>query len=488
MWEQIRANKRKAVWLIILMGSILLLMGYAIMEAVVPGAGPMGALIAAVIFVVQMLVYSLAGESILMAGLGARPLPREESPRLYNLVEEMQLASGLGYMPQIYLMDTDVPNAFAVGRKPETSIVAVTRGLMYRLNRDELQGVVAHEVAHLKNLDTRFMTLAGVMLGSIIIMSDMGMRMFFYGNRGRSRSSSRGRNDVGGHPAFLLIALLLVILGPIVAQLLYFALSRTREYLADASAAVYTRYPEGLASALHKIAGASGPASHSGFGEVNRAVAPMFIINPLQKNALAASDSMFSTHPPVIERIRVLRSMGGASFADYDQAFRSVRNTRKPVIGERTLAAGSAAVPVRAPSGEGSIMQPIQTRDETKAIVHAMYGYADLPCSCGARLKVPSTYREPTLRCIRCGQVHETPALTVHEDTMTPAEKRRKAKQEARNKRPAVLEYTRKSPGAWEGFPCECGKNVQLSPIFSADHVECRACGQIYRVNQPTTV
>src|SRR5690606_1077251 len=134
MWEQIRANKRKAFWLIFLMALILLGIGYTAGEAFYPGGGPIGLLIGLLVFFSQLGVYAVAGESVLMAGLGARELHREESPRLFNIVEEMQLASGLTYMPKIYLIDNDSPNAFAVGRKPETSAVAVTRGLMYRLN------------------------------------------------------------------------------------------------------------------------------------------------------------------------------------------------------------------------------------------------------------------------------------------------------------------------------------------------------------------
>lgn len=485
MWEQIRANKRKAFWLICLMALILVAMGWTVAEAFQPGSGAFGVLIALGILVTQLSVYALAGESVLMAGLGARPMPQEESPRLYNLVEEMQLASGLGYMPRIYIIDTDAPNAFAVGRKPETSIVAVTRGLVYRLNRDELQGVIAHEIAHLKNLDTRFMTLAGVMMGSIIIMSDLALRMFFYGGRGNSRAKSRGDNGGGGGQAqaiIFIIALVLIILGPILARVLYFALSRAREYLADASAAVYTRYPEGLASALMKIAGTANRPGAS-IGEVNRAVAPMFIVNPLKGNALTASDSVFSTHPPVVDRIRVLRSMGGASFADYDHAFQQIKNG-KHIIGQQTLSA-SAAVAKRPPSLETALgNEPIQTRDETKAIVHAMYGYADVLCQCGATLRVPSSYNESTLRCIRCGAVNATPAFPPPEVKLSHAERRRQAEMQQRQTQ-GPLEYTRKSPGVWEGFPCVCGTSIQLSPIFSGSSIECRKCGQIYRIHQP---
>lgn len=479
MWEQIRANKRKAVWLIILMGLILLVMGYVVGEVIGSGLGPFGMFIGLVILFLQLLMYAFAGESILMAGLGAREMTRDESPRLFNIVEEMQIASGLGYMPRIFLVDTDLPNAFAVGRKPQSSIVAVTRGLMYRLNRDELQGVIAHEIAHLKNLDTKFMTLAGVMLGTIVVMSDFAMRMLFYGGRGQRRSNSRGGNNDNVDPrvylAMLALALLLIILGPVLARLLYFALSRTREYLADASSAVYTRYPDGLASALIKISGSAGQPGTS-IGDANRAVAPMFIVNPL---SASGSDSMFATHPPVHDRVAILRGMGGASFVDYDNAFRSVKRGSH-VIGKHTLAESDRQA-IRPAFADD---EPLNTRDETKAIVHAMYGYATIDCECGARLKIPSTYNEPEVRCIRCGRVHAAPDFPSGEElSRTSDAQRRQNILQTRNNPPAILDYTRKAKGVWEGFPCQCGATIQLSPLFSAPTMLCRKCGTQWRIH-----
>jgi len=459
MWEQIRANQRKARWLIILMAAILLAIGYCVGEAFQQGFGPFGLLIGFFVFLTQLGVYAIAGESVLMAGMGAREMSREESPRLFNIVEEMQLASGLGYTPKIYIIDSDAPNAFAIGHKPEKSAVAVTRGLMYRLNRDELQGVIAHEIGHLKNLDTKFMTLAGVMLGSIIILSDMAMRMFFYGNRGSRRSNSRS-GEGGGQAQliFLVVAILLIILGPLLARLLYFALSRAREYLADASAAVYTRYPEGLASALLKIAGASQP-----LGDVNRAVAPMFIVNPL--SASGGGDSVFSTHPPLYDRVNVLRAMGGASFADYNAAFKGVRGNT--IIGKQTLAANKQQA-IRGASTEG----PLESRAETKVIVHQLYGYTAISCQCGARLSVPRSYMEPTIRCIRCGVANPVPDPEPY--IPRPGEP---------EPEPSFMDYTRKSTSGWESFPCECGNTIQLSPMFSAPMIQCRKCGTHVRVH-----
>lgn len=442
------------------MASLLLAVGYFAGEAYSPGFGLPGLLLGLAVFCVQLAVYALAGEAVVMSGLGAREMTREESPRLFNIVEEMQLASGLGYIPKIYIVDNDSPNAFAIGHKPSKSAVAVTRGLMYRLNRDELQGVIAHEIAHLKNLDAKFMTLAGVMLGSIIILSDMAMRMFFYGGRGRRRSDSRS-GEGGGQAQliFLVVAILLVILGPLLARVLYFAISRSREYLADASAAVYTRYPEGLASALQNIARSSTP-----IGEVNRTVAPMFIVNPLQ--ASGGSDSMFSTHPPLEDRIGILRSMGGASYSDYNKAFAGTKG--KSIIGERTLRESSGQ-DIRSASAEG----PLETRSETKTTVHRLYGYTTIDCTCGAKLNVPGTFMENNVRCIRCGQQNELPPLAERAmiqpivPTVAPD----------KSAKLPVREYTRQEPGQWETIPCECGNQIELSPSFSAPTISCRKCG-----------
>lgn len=475
MWEQIRANRRKAVWLILLMVLLMLALGYCVGEAFDRGLGPVGLIIGFIVFMSQMGVYAVAGEAVLMTGLGGREIAREESPRLFNIVEEMQLASGLGYTPKIYLIDNDSPNAFAIGHKPEKSAIAVTRGLMYRLNRDELQGVIAHEVAHLKNLDAKFMTLAGVMLGSIIILADMSHRMLFYGNRTRTRSNSRNSQGAGqAQLIFLVLALLLIVLGPVLARLLYFALSRSREFLADASSAVYTRYPEGLASALEKIAGTAQP-----FGEVNRVVAPMFIVNPLQ--ASGEGSSLFATHPPLFDRVKVLRGMGGASFLDYDAAYRGVKG--RGIIGRHTLQESE-----RQTLRGGSMEGPIETRPASKAVVNQLYGYTTVMCQCGAKLNVPPSYMEDTVRCIRCGLENVLPPL---EDRIKAANAAVGASAKQEEPKPwdreptGYMDYTRVTPGQWETFPCQCGNAVQLSPMFSAPMIDCRKCGTRIRVHDP---
>ena len=307
MWEAIAANKRRSAWLIFIMALLLAGMGGAI-GLLMGGSSPaaaFGIFAGLCIWGVMLLVNMMGGESVLLASANAREVSHEEAPQLYNVVEEMRISAALPAMPRVFIIDTPVPNAFAVGLKPERACVAVTTGLLERLSRDELQGVIAHELGHISNRDTLFMTLAGVTLGAIVLLADAGMRMMFWGGGGRRRSSS-GKNGGAAMAILMVAALVLAILAPILARLLYFACSRQREYLADASAAQYTRYPAALAEALRKISLQQDPKKIP----VNRVVAPMYAINPL---ASAGSASIFGTHPPTAERIRRLLEMQGAA-------------------------------------------------------------------------------------------------------------------------------------------------------------------------------
>ncbi len=468
MWEQIRANRRRSVLLISGMVGVLLMIGYVGGELLLGGGGGMlGLGLGLVIWGVLMGIYYTAGESIILRSAGARPIQREDSPRLFNIVDEMKLASGLSFTPRIYLIDESSPNAFAFGRKPETSGIAVTTGLMHRLNRDELQGVVAHEIGHLRNRDVQFMTLAAVLLGSIIVLSDLFRRMMWFGgSRSRRRSDSRGGGGGGQAQAILMIvALLFVILGPVMAQLLYFACSRKREYLADASAAQFTRYPEGLAAALEKIVASRGSGSFA-----SRVTAPMFIINPLAARGSGRA-GLFSTHPPTEQRIRVLRRMAGASLADYDRAFRE--STGKGVIGSHTLGEAEAST-IRSASEN----RPVATRKDTREIVYRSYGYIQLRCECGLEMSVPERYERDDIHCVRCGSVLALPAV----QEVIDAAFARATNQGSATVPPLLspgeeppLSYTRTGTG-WESFRCRCGRTVQLSPAFRAPHVKCSAC------------
>ncbi|MEE9366103.1 MAG: M48 family metallopeptidase, partial [Dehalococcoidales bacterium] len=251
MWEQIRVNKRNSVILLSTMALCLIALGAVLGLAFGGGGGVFfGVIIATVIWLVLMVVSFSSGDQILLASSKAKLVTYEVHPQLFNVVEEMKIAANLPKMPKIYIINDPSPNAFATGRSPERASVAVTAGLLARLNRDELQGVIAHEMSHIVNRDILFITLAGVMLGSIVLMSQVFLRGMFYSSMGSSRRfSSRSSNQGGAQILFLVIALVAAILAPIFVQILYFSLSRRREYLADAGAVRLSRYPEGLASA-----------------------------------------------------------------------------------------------------------------------------------------------------------------------------------------------------------------------------------------------
>jgi heat shock protein HtpX len=238
-----------------------------------------------------------AGDKVVLGISQARPVGEKEEPVLHNVVEALAIGDGIP-KPALYLIEDSAPNAFATGRDPQHASIAVTRGLLQKMDRTELEGVLAHEISHVKNLDTRLMLEVAVLLGMAALLADLILRSMFWG-RGR-----RDRDRGGGAAILILVGLVLAVLAPVVAQLIQLAVSRQREYLADASGALLTRYPAGLASALRKIAADPEPLEVA-----NKATAPLYIANPLH-DAPRAFDSLFDTHPPVQERIRRLEAMG----------------------------------------------------------------------------------------------------------------------------------------------------------------------------------
>ncbi len=384
------------------MGLLLLAIGY-ILGLYFLNSPTTGLIIALLIWAVMNLIALFQGDSIMLSLSKAKKISRDDSPRLYNIVEEMKIASGLENMPDIYVIDDLAPNAFATGRNPEKAAVAVTSGLLQKLNRDELQGVIGHEISHVKNRDVLLMTMCSIMLGTIVILSWYASRMLFFGGMtgGRRRSSARG----GGSAQLIIlaVAIALMILAPIMAQLIYFAISRKREYLADASSAQYTRYPEGLASALEKIS-----ASTTQLKAANKATAPMYIINPFRKKGRAASE-LSSTHPPISERIRILRSMaGGASFSDYDNAYRKTRMTQKGVVPSSTLAmSGASAIRAAEPQRADEKQYKLEQSREISDLLWRQNNYRTIRCECGTRFRIPPKFKATTIRCPHCGIINK---------------------------------------------------------------------------------
>jgi heat shock protein HtpX len=380
------------------MGALLIVLGYFLGLYFFDSAFA-GMILAIILWGIMSLIAYFQGDSVLLRMHGARKIRPDDHPRLYNVVEEMKIASGLETMPAVYIIDDPALNAFAIGRDPKKASVAITSGLLQKLNRDELQGVIAHEISHVKNRDVLLMAMCSILLGTIVIIAWYGSRFLFFGAAGGRRSSSKGG---GGQGAIivLIVALVFMILAPIMAQLIYFAISRKREYLADASAASYTRYPEGLASALEKLAGSAEQLKSA-----NQATAPMYIVNPFRKKGRKAAD-LTSTHPPLSERIRILRAMGGASFNDYDQAYRQVHRGGGSIIPAGAMAA--AAVPLATKKLEGEAGEPneIQRARETSDVMWKMNNYRTIDCDCGTKVRVPPGYPEPQIQCPHCGRTH----------------------------------------------------------------------------------
>jgi len=408
MWELIRANKRNSIILMVILAAVLLLLGFVVGFAVTgaPGGGMIGLMVATVMWLVLTLVSLSSGDQILLAASRAQPVTHDVHPQLFNVVEEMKIAAGLPKMPKIYIINDPAPNAFATGRNPENASVAVTAGLLARLNRDELQGVIAHEISHILHRDVLFVTLAGIMLGSIVLLSQVFLRGMFYSSMGSRRRYSSGSGGGGyGQLIMLVIAIVAAILAPIFAYLLYFALSRRREYLADAGGARLTRYPEGLASALEKIANDPSPQ----LAAANKVTAPMYIANPFKRKGQRKLSDLTSTHPPITERIKILRNLTqGASFKEYSDAFTNVTKAKTVVpvaaLAEKEDVALSQASP-EAPKKDRVENQMRQVGD----IMRRVNQFVFLTCACGLKLKIPPNFKGKNVKCPRCNKMHDLP-------------------------------------------------------------------------------
>jgi heat shock protein HtpX len=407
MWELIRANKRNSILLLLAMAVCLLLLGFVIGLGVFGREGGFfGIIIATVIWLILTAVSFSSGDQIFLAASKAKPVTHEVHPQLFNVVEEMKIAAALPKMPKIYIINDPAPNAFATGRSPETASVAVTAGLLARLNRDELQGVIAHEASHILHRDILFVTLAGIMLGSIVLISQVFLRGMFYSSMGGSgrRTSSGGKGGGQAQLVMLVIAIIAAILAPLMAYLLYFALSRRREYLADAGSARLTRYPEGLANALEKIANDPSPQ----LAGANKVTAPMYIVNPFKKKKQMKLSDLTSTHPPISERIRILRNMThGASFKDYSDSFSSVTH-RKTVVPVAALTKEDLAL--REASAEAKKKERLETQmRQVNDIMRRVNQFVFLTCLCGLKLKIPPNYKPDKVNCPRCKRTLDIP-------------------------------------------------------------------------------
>jgi heat shock protein HtpX len=296
MYEQIASNKRKSLVIIILFLLLIFFLGWILGEFT--GLGKEGIVLALIISFVATFSSYYYSDRIVLAISKAKPVTKREYPYLYNVVEGLSIAAGLP-KPRCYIIEDSSPNAFATGRNPKNSVIVVTTGLLEKLNRVELEGVIAHEMAHIKNYDILLGTITVVMVGIAVLLSDWILRTFFW--TGGRRSKKIGKGNAGTF--LLLIGIIFALLAPFVAQLMRLAISRRREFMADASGVLLTRYPPGLISALKKLDSDTEPLEVA-----NKATAHLYIVNPL-KDIKGKINKLFSTHPPIEERISALEKM-----------------------------------------------------------------------------------------------------------------------------------------------------------------------------------
>ncbi|HEX9505039.1 MAG TPA: zinc metalloprotease HtpX [Acidimicrobiia bacterium] len=302
MYEQIARNKRRTF--LILLFFVVLVLVVAIAFDLLFGGGPVGIVIAVVIAVALAWISYFNSDKVALAASHAKPADEQEYRRYHNLVEGLCIAAGLP-KPRLYVVDDPAPNAFATGRNPKHAAVAVTTGLLEMMNRVELEGVLAHELSHIKNYDILVTTVAVTAVGAVALLSDIGLRFAFWGG---IRDDRRDSSDGGPLGAVLAIAsLAILMLAPFAGYLMQFAMSRNREYLADASGVQLTRYPPGLVSALEKLRNDNAVVHHA-----TKATAQMWIEQPLETaddRRGSRINRLFDTHPPLEDRIRRLQEM-----------------------------------------------------------------------------------------------------------------------------------------------------------------------------------
>lgn len=293
-YQQIRSNKLRSALLVGLFMCIIGVIGIAF--AYLYDAGPGAVVLAIIISTIMSLVSYYAGDKLALISAGAHgPIAQEDNPYVYRLIENLAITAGLP-MPKVYMIEDDVPNAFATGRDPQHASIAVTTGIVNLLENEELEGVIAHELSHIKNYDIRLMTVVIICVGIVSLLANWFLRLSVFGGNNRSRSSG----NVG--LILALVGVVLIIFSPIISKIIQLAVSRKREYLADSSGVLLTRYPEGLARALEKIEAHAAPMLRA-----NSATAHLYIANPFGKQRRWRN--LFSTHPPIEDRINILRSI-----------------------------------------------------------------------------------------------------------------------------------------------------------------------------------
>jgi heat shock protein HtpX len=303
VYEEIASNKRKTFLLLFVAFALLGVIGYVI--GLTYGSGWVGFAIAAAIAVVVQLFSYFSGDKLVLASARAREVTSEQQPRLHNIMEGLAIAAGVP-KPRVYVVPEQAPNAFATGRDPEHSSIAVTQGLLDTMDRVELEGVIGHEMSHVLDRDILYGTIVATIIGALVLMSEFFMRSWLWSGVGGRRVGGRGGGGGGGQFIVFAIGFAMVILAPIFGKLIQLAVSRNREYLADAQGALMTRYPPGLISALKKI-----QTAPQAMRSANNATAHMWLNQPsrIPGEETGRMERLFSTHPPMAERIRRLEEM-----------------------------------------------------------------------------------------------------------------------------------------------------------------------------------
>ena len=426
MWQQIEANKRKTFFVLFMMTIFVIMFGLC--TAILFSSNISEVIVYNIIFYLIFIAMFIYGYKRPLSSFGDSiyKYNGEDDKTLLNVVSEMKIASGLAKMPEIYILDSSIMNAFACGTNPNNAKIVVSKGLLEVLNRDELQGVIGHEIAHIVNRDTCYLLYASIIVNIIANISNIYFRSI---TRSR-RSSSSSQADL----IVFIFALVFIILAPIFANMFYFFLSRKREYLADACSAQYTRYPEGLASALKKISGEISKPSKKenvrGLKNISSPLAQASFIIPLKSNF--TGDGLFSTHPSTQNRIKILMGMSGrADLSAYNTAYENVTKKHglmklskdeqtnlasrgaykealstdnlKPNINAQLLGlAGSAQAESSAEDVEAEIKNHRKVEDMMWNLAH----YITIDCACKTKLRLPKSYIGQTITCPHCKTQH----------------------------------------------------------------------------------
>ena len=492
MWTLVRANRMQTALLVAISLVTSVVIGYVLgrIAGVALGVGPrveaglVGVEVAIVVWVVITVVTWYQGDALILAAAGAEPIEFKDHPQFCNVVEEMALAANLGRTPKPYIIQEQAMNAFATGMRPEMTAIAVTAGALARLNRDQLQGLVAHETAKIAHGDVLFLSLVSLMTGAVF-----------------ARGAGRGRDTFGRNPRYtrggvplpagqgLARALCggLAVFAPVYAIFIAVGVVRKRVYLADAAAALYTRYPEGLAGALHVISGDPYTLVHA-----NRGIATLCTVNPYKKEmGIHTPFLLGATHPHTEQRISILRRIhGGVSLGAYQRAWQEEIGTKRQLVPADAMKK-VRPVPIR--ESECDMATPPRERARAAGdLVRRLHDYLFLGCICGMRIKLPPTFPRDHVACPRCGRTCTVPtaalitgaaaAATVVEQAtreIADMEGRDPAREAAARERALTaapaLTITRTTPG-WMTFKCTCGTPNQISPSFDAPNTVCPEC------------